>query len=204
MPPDMLKPAANQAFGSKSSFWTKKTEVIFGRRPLFLTIPPPNWRQITSCRKRRFQHIWQQITETPSEYSGASRSSSVCIDFAKRSAAMYVSWMPLVSGVGWSSCDACDKTNVRPLSSRSPRSCACRSNRMTKSAAGSDPCQSGWHTSLQEQGLPWTSALLQSPCCVKASSPRSIQKVFCVESVGIGDEATKDVMVCFVEVFCGW
>ena len=25
-----------------------------------------SWRQITFCRKRRFQHIWQQITETPS------------------------------------------------------------------------------------------------------------------------------------------
>ena len=43
LPPDMLKPATNQAFGSKSSFWqqiknnTHKTpKVIFGRRPLFL------------------------------------------------------------------------------------------------------------------------------------------------------------------------
>jgi hypothetical protein len=41
----MLKPAANQAFGSKSSFWQqmkKKTpKVIFGRRPLFLATKEP-------------------------------------------------------------------------------------------------------------------------------------------------------------------
>jgi hypothetical protein len=76
---------------------------------------------------------------------------------------------------------------------------------MTKSAARSASCQSGWHTSLQEQGLPWSSALLHWPCCVKvSSSPRSIQKGFLCESVGIGDEATKEITACFDEVFYGW
>ena len=81
---DMMKPAANQAFGSKSSFgqqfkllaaneknkqkntksYFRKTAFIFGDKK----IPPPkSWRQITFCKKRRFHHIWQQITDTPSE-----------------------------------------------------------------------------------------------------------------------------------------
>ena len=39
LPPDMLKPAENQAFGSKSSVWqqTKTPKVILGRRPFILS-----------------------------------------------------------------------------------------------------------------------------------------------------------------------
>ena len=78
LPPDMLKPAANQAFGSKSSFWQqmkikeKKNSKSYFRKTVFIFGNKKNsqkksWRQITFCRKRRFQHIWQQITDTPSE-----------------------------------------------------------------------------------------------------------------------------------------
>ena len=75
MPPDMMKPAANQAFGSKwkkikknTKSYFRKTAFIFGDKK----IPPKkSWRQITFCRKRRFHHIWQQITETPSDSTTA-------------------------------------------------------------------------------------------------------------------------------------
>ena len=74
LPPDMLKPVANQPFGSKSTFGqqikkTKKTHTkSYLRKTAFIfdDTPPPSLRQITFCRKRRFQHIGQQITETPS------------------------------------------------------------------------------------------------------------------------------------------
>ena len=78
LPPDMLKPAANQAFGSKSSFWQQmKNEKVKIHQKLFSEdgldfwrqkIPQKNsWRQITFCRKQRFQHVSQQITDTPSD-----------------------------------------------------------------------------------------------------------------------------------------
>ena len=67
----MMKPAANQAFGSKSSFWQQMKKntpkVIFGRRPYF-------WRPKKKLAANHFlqetqvsSYIWQQITETPSD-----------------------------------------------------------------------------------------------------------------------------------------
>ena len=78
LPPDMLKPATNQAFGSKSSLWqqvnktkkNKKHQQLFPEDSLYFwrqnKFKKNSWRQITFCRKRRFQHIRQQITGTPS------------------------------------------------------------------------------------------------------------------------------------------
>ena len=79
LPPDMQKPAANHAFGSKSSFWQQMKkhthQKLFSEDGLyFWRHPPPSWRQFIFCRKRRFQHIWQQINETSSEQAGGRKS----------------------------------------------------------------------------------------------------------------------------------
>ena len=49
----------------------KKHQQLFsedGLLPLATSRPPRVWRQIALCGKRRFQHIWWQITETSSDY----------------------------------------------------------------------------------------------------------------------------------------
>ena len=56
---------------NKSGFWQQmkkkanKHQELFSEDGLyFWRHPPPSWRQNPFCRKRRFQHIWPQITGT--------------------------------------------------------------------------------------------------------------------------------------------
>ena len=56
--------AANEKKYKNSQSYFRKTAFFFWRQK---SSKKNGWRQITFCRKRRFQHIWQQITDTPSE-----------------------------------------------------------------------------------------------------------------------------------------
>ena len=92
LPPDMLKPAANQAFGNKSCFWQqmkkkvkRKLQKLFSEDGLYF------WQQRKIHKKvggkslfagnAGFKHIWQQITDTPSVTTMcACTSHTICQD----------------------------------------------------------------------------------------------------------------------------